>query len=202
MTGNQADGEPADSSGGTARSYSFASGAGTCWIGNGEESEGSKKKGCGRACRRCRLGKATARTASGSQGIITSPVSAADNDGTSASPKAGVHLCMSLRATACALVPRRWRLAPGQKSRINLPNRRLAPTPTIWNKTMTTPATDGKMFVNAPYHSAVVSGLAAGYARLGKMALGSSPPKAWLYAPRRWRRGGRRCRHGDQRHAN
>ena len=36
--------------------------------------------------------------------------------------------------------------------------------------TMTTPATDGKMIVNALYHSAVVSGLATGYARLGKMA--------------------------------
>ena len=42
---------------------------------------------------------------------------------------------------------------------------------------MTTPATDGKMLVNALYHSAVVSGLAAGYARLGKMAFGGSPPK-------------------------
>ena len=40
---------------------------------------------------------------------------------------------------------------------------------------MTTPATDGKMFVNALYNSAVVSGLAAGYARLGKMAIGGSP---------------------------
>ena len=35
---------------------------------------------------------------------------------------------------------------------------------------MTTPATDGKMLVNALYH-------AAGYARLGKMAIGGSPPK-------------------------
>ena len=42
---------------------------------------------------------------------------------------------------------------------------------------MTTPATDGKMIVNALYHSAVVSGLATGYARLGKMAMGGSPPK-------------------------
>ena len=34
----------------------------------------------------------------------------------------------------------------------------------IWNKTMTTPATDGKMLVNALYHSARVSGgLAARY---------------------------------------
>ena len=40
---------------------------------------------------------------------------------------------------------------------------------------MTTPATDGKMFVNALYHSAVVSGLAAAYARLGK--IWGSPPK-------------------------
>ena len=42
---------------------------------------------------------------------------------------------------------------------------------------MTTPAIDGKMLVNALYHSAVVSGLAAGYARLGKMAIRGSPPK-------------------------
>ena len=42
---------------------------------------------------------------------------------------------------------------------------------------MTTPATDGKMLVNALYHSAVVSGLAAGYAQLSKMAIGDSPPK-------------------------
>ena len=73
------------------------------------------------------------------------PVSAADNDGTSASPKeakrtderpepnwipwiigaclAGVHLRMSLRAKTCACAPvlRRWRLAPRPKSKINLP---------------------------------------------------------------------------------
>ena len=42
---------------------------------------------------------------------------------------------------------------------------------------MTTPATDRKMIVNALYHSTVVSGLATGYARLGKMAMGSSPSK-------------------------
>ena len=42
---------------------------------------------------------------------------------------------------------------------------------------MTTSATDGKMLVNALYHSAVVSGLAAGYARLCMMAIGGSPPK-------------------------
>ena len=42
---------------------------------------------------------------------------------------------------------------------------------------MTTPATDGKMLVNVLYYSAVVSGLAAEYARLGKMAIGGSPQK-------------------------
>ena len=42
---------------------------------------------------------------------------------------------------------------------------------------MTTPATDGKMIVNALYHSAVISGLAIGYAQLGKMAMGGSPSK-------------------------
>ena len=48
---------------------------------------------------------------------------------------------------------------------------------------MTTPATDGKMIVNALYHSAVVSGLAMGYARLGKMAIWGSPPKLY-FTPR------------------
>ena len=42
---------------------------------------------------------------------------------------------------------------------------------------MTTPATDGKMLVNALYHSALVSDLAAGYARLGKMAIRGGTPK-------------------------
>ena len=42
---------------------------------------------------------------------------------------------------------------------------------------MTTPDTDGKMLVNVLHYSAVVSGLAAGYARLGKMAIEGSPPK-------------------------
>ena len=42
---------------------------------------------------------------------------------------------------------------------------------------MTTPATDGKMIVNALYHSAVVSGLTMGYARLGKMAMAGYPTK-------------------------
>lgn len=42
---------------------------------------------------------------------------------------------------------------------------------------MTTPATDGKMLVNALYHSAVVSGLAVGYSRLGKMVIGGTSPR-------------------------
>ena len=42
---------------------------------------------------------------------------------------------------------------------------------------MTTPATDGKMIVNALYHSAVVSGLARGYARLGKITMWGSPTR-------------------------
>ena len=72
-----------------------------------------------------------------------------------------------------------------------------AKTPTIWNKTITTPATDGKMLVNALYHSAEVSGLAAGYALLGKMAIVGSPPKldfsprdlawSWWTSPSPWR---------------
>ena len=41
--------------------------------------------------------------------------------------------------------------------------------------TMTTPATDGKMLVNALFHSAVVSGIAMGYSRLCKMAMGVAP---------------------------
>lgn len=42
---------------------------------------------------------------------------------------------------------------------------------------MSSPSTDGKMLVNALYHSAVVSGLAAGYSRLGKMVIGGASPK-------------------------
>ena len=42
---------------------------------------------------------------------------------------------------------------------------------------MTIPATDGKMIVNALYHSAVVSGLTMRNARLSKMAIGGSTPK-------------------------
>ena len=42
---------------------------------------------------------------------------------------------------------------------------------------MSSPLTDGKMLVNSLYHSAVVSSLAMGYARLGKMVMGGPPPK-------------------------
>jgi len=42
---------------------------------------------------------------------------------------------------------------------------------------MTTPTTDGKMFANTLYHSAVISGLAMGFARLGKMVAGGATPK-------------------------
>lgn len=38
-------------------------------------------------------------------------------------------------------------------------------------------STDGKMLANAAYHSAVVSGLALGYARLGKIAFKGAIPK-------------------------
>ena len=42
---------------------------------------------------------------------------------------------------------------------------------------MSTPITDGKKLVNATYHSAVISALAAGYIRLGKMVIKSATPK-------------------------
>jgi len=48
---------------------------------------------------------------------------------------------------------------------------------------MSSPATDGKELVNALYHGAVVSGLAIGYSRFGRMALGGQPTKL-DYTPR------------------
>ena len=42
---------------------------------------------------------------------------------------------------------------------------------------MATPSTDGKMLVNTLYHSAVISGLAVGYSRIGKMIVPGPPPK-------------------------
>ena len=68
-------------------------------------------------------------------------------------------------------------MAAGPEAKVQDIELKACPDLTIWNKTMTTPATDGKMLVNALYHSALVSSLAAGYARLGKMAIGGSPTK-------------------------
>ena len=42
---------------------------------------------------------------------------------------------------------------------------------------MSTPITDGKQLANLAYHSAVVSGLAIGYATLGKKNLKGAMPK-------------------------
>ena len=42
---------------------------------------------------------------------------------------------------------------------------------------MSTPSADGKQLVNAAYHSAVVSGLAVGYAALSKKILKGATPK-------------------------
>ena len=42
---------------------------------------------------------------------------------------------------------------------------------------MSTPSTDGKQLANLVYHSAVVSGLAIGYATLGKKILKGARPK-------------------------
>ena len=42
---------------------------------------------------------------------------------------------------------------------------------------MSTPSTDGKQFANLAYHSAVVSGLAMGYAALGKKIMKGATPK-------------------------
>ena len=42
---------------------------------------------------------------------------------------------------------------------------------------MSTPSTDGKQFVNAAYHAAVVSGLTIGYAALGKKIMKWATPK-------------------------
>ena len=143
---NQADGgEPTGSSSGMACRNSFASGAGSYSKGNGEESERSKKVVAGRAGAAARQ-KQLLKQFQAAKESLRPPVSAADNDGTSASLKeakrtdeqpepnwipwntgaclAGVHLRMSLRAKtcACAPVPRRWRQSPRPKPRINLPS--------------------------------------------------------------------------------
>ena len=74
---------------------------------------------------------------------------------------------MRLRASPTSVAA-----GPAPKIKDKPPRLKACPTPTIWNKNMTSPATDGKMLFNALYHIAVVSGLSAGYARLGKMAIG------------------------------
>ena len=56
---------------------------------------------------------------------------------------------------------------------------KVSPDPFIMSKlnTATNMATDGKMLVNALYHTAVVSGLTTGYTRPGKMVIGGASPK-------------------------
>ena len=111
-------------------------------------------------------------------------------------------VCLCGRNICLRASPASMAAGPEAKVQDKPPQLKACPAPTIWNKTMTTPATNGKMLVNALYHSAVVSGLAAEYVRLGKLAIGVAPGSLAL-RPRRWHgRGGRCSRHGDQRHAN
>ena len=56
---------------------------------------------------------------------------------------------MRLRASPASM-------AAGPEAKVQDTQLKACPNPPIWNKTMTTPATDGKMLVNALYHSAVV----------------------------------------------
>ena len=120
---------------------------------------------------------------------LRSTVSAADNDSTSASPKEAkppkctderpeynwipwiIRACLAEGSFAYVFAGENMRLRaspasvaadPTTKIQDKPPQLKACPDPTIWNKTMTTPATDGKMLVNTLYHSAVVSGLAAG----------------------------------------
>ena len=144
--GNQADGgEPAGSSGGTAAET--ASPAKPAHVERVTKKKAKDpKKGGGRACRRCRPAKATLEQLQAAKELLRPPVSAADNDGTSASPKEAkhtderpepnwipwiigvvwrmVHLRMPMRAKTCSCAPvlRRWPQVPRPKSRINLPN--------------------------------------------------------------------------------
>ena len=55
----------------------------------------------------------------------------------------------------------------------------VAPTPDDLQKRWVeiTGPTERKMLINALYHSAVITGLAMGYSRLGKMAIGGPSPK-------------------------
>ena len=43
---------------------------------------------------------------------------------------------------------------------------------------------DSKQIVNTLYHGAIVSGLAAGYAKLGKMVFGGTAPKIDITSPK------------------
>ena len=48
---------------------------------------------------------------------------------------------------------------------------------------MATSSADGKMLVNALYHGVIVTGIAIGYSRLGRMMIGGQTPKL-DYTPR------------------
>ena len=155
------------------------------------------------------------------------PVSAADNDSTSAPPKEAkppkrtderpehnhnwipwiIGACLARGSLAyvfagfargnmrlCAS-PASVAADPAPKVQDKPPQLKACLDPQyIWNKTMTTPAIDGKMLVNALYHIISRSGICPAW-RDGDWG---SPPEANLYAPRRWHgRGGRRSRHGD-----
>ena len=48
---------------------------------------------------------------------------------------------------------------------------------------MATSSADGKMLVNALYHGIIVTGIAIGYSRLGRMMIGGQTPKL-DYTPR------------------
>ena len=147
--GNPADGgEPADSSGGTARKNSFARGAGTCSKGNGEESEGSKKLTAGRAGAAARQKQLLEQLQTAKESLRP-PVSAADNDGTSASQKEAkppkrtdkrqepnwipwiIGACLARCSLVCVFAGENMRsransasmaACPAPKTRINLPN--------------------------------------------------------------------------------
>ena len=122
------------------------------------------------------------------------PISAADNDSTSASPKEAkrteerpepnwipwiIGACLAGGSLAYIFAGENMRLRASPASMAADPEAKVQDKPSQLKACpgITTPATDGKMLVNALYHSVVVSGLAAGYARLGKTAIWGSPPK-------------------------
>ena len=196
--GNQADGrEPAYSSEGTAPRAKLAHVEGV----SEKKAKDPKKVAAGRAGAAARL-KRLIEQFQAAKESLRPPVSAADNDGTSASPKEAKPLkrtdertepdwipwitgaCLAGGSLAYVFAGENMRLraspasvaaGPAPKVQDKRPHLKACPDPTIWNKTMTTSATDGKMLVNGLYHSTVVSGIAAEYARLGKMAIGVAP---------------------------